>query len=97
MTKEDIEKLLSSHESITLIMPDESSGGFDRDIKFIVRKIEYRIQWWINLCYLFIGEVQIPFHYIEISGTWPNLFKTNIQFSGLDGNKVAIIPAEEYP
>ena len=51
------------------------------------------------------NTVQIPFYYFEESWTWPNGFKTNLQFydnkkeSGFlaKGNIVCILPIEKYP
>lgn len=96
MTKDDIIKLLSSHDNIMLIMPEEKeSSDYDRNIEFIVREKEYRIEWWVNQCYLYVGELQIPFVSVLVSGTWPNGFSKNLQFYDGMAGVVAILPVEE--
>lgn len=81
--------------------------GLLRDLKeFDVRQFEftisltgkkYKITWWVNICYLTTEcGLYMPFHSIEISGTWPNHYKNNLQFT-YHKDKCAIIPIEEYP
>lgn len=80
--------------------------GFISNLAFDeVRKFEfkvslttcyYKIEWWCNICYLTTAcGAYIPFHNVEISGTWPNHHKTNLQFE-YNGNKCVIVPVEKY-
>lgn len=70
--------------------------GFSRRIQFVINGIVYRIEWWKNISYLQTQEdLQIPFEYVEVSGTWPNGYKTNLQFY-TKGEAVAILPIEKY-
>ncbi len=95
MKLEDLEKVLKSHPAIEFKeLPEEEPGKLDRYREFTVRGVEYRIQWWVNICYLYIGEVKIPFYKVEVSGTWPNNFKLNLQFSYMRAVCV-ILPLEE--
>lgn len=96
MTIEQIIKLLKSNKYIENVVYEEASGGnFNREISFVVRGIEYKIEWWINLCYLKIGEFSMTFNKLELHGCWPNRFKNNLEF--LDDDKVVgILPVEEY-
>lgn len=75
---------------------DHYKSGYSRTLKFIVENTTYRIEWWKNVSYLnTANDLQIPFEYVEVSGTWPNGYKTNLQFYR-DGEVVAILPLEEY-
>ena len=72
--------------------------GDIRSFEFTVKLTgkTYKIEWWINICYLTTEcGTYIPFDSIEISGTWPNHFKNNLQLQ-YHGNKCAIIPLEKY-
>jgi hypothetical protein len=72
---------------------------FDRDIDFTIIRCGtgYKISWWSNVAYLYVGDsFQLPFDDLEVSGTWPNNFKTNLQFE-YNKNKCAIIGLEGYP
>ena len=70
-----------------------------REFKFTVKLTDkaYKIDWWCNICHLTTEcGAYIPFASFEISGTWPNHHKTNLQFE-YNGNICVIIPIEEYP
>ena len=96
MTIEQILKILKSNKYIEDVTHEESSGGhFNREISFVVRGVEYKIEWWINLCYLKIGEFTMIFNKLELDGCWPNHFKNNIEFLQYD-KVVGILPVEEY-
>lgn len=103
MTKEYLESVLKSHELIEGLCECPDKDGFNRAFEFTVRGVKYKIIWWCNTSYLHIGEAFLPFGWLEISGTWPNGFKNNIQFADRvkEGqfdcpNTVAVIPLEEY-
>ena len=73
---------------------------FDRVNRFstsLNKDIVMRIEWWDNISYLIVesNEMKIPFDNLEISGTWPNGYKNNIQFS-YNGSVCCIIPLEKY-
>lgn len=96
MTIDEILKLLRSNKFIENVVHEESFGGnFNREITFVIRGVTYKIEWWINLCYLHIGEFKMYFDKLEIDGCWPNHFKNNLNFLS-DKNTIAIIPVEEY-
>lgn len=96
MTIEQIIKLLKSNKCIENVIYKESSdGNFNRDITFVIRGVTYKIEWWINLSYLHIGEFKMYFDKVELDGCWPNHFKNNLNFL-TGGNTTAIIPVEEY-
>lgn len=97
MKQEEVEKILKSSEYIVFngwINPDRY--GFSRTASFTVRGVNYEIEWYWNCSYLKCGEMNILFDWFNICGTWPNLFKNNLQFYG-EGKTRAIIPIEEYP
>jgi hypothetical protein len=94
---EAIPAILSSHEAIIykgFIDPD--GYGFSRIVRFEIHDVEYEITLFANECYLWCGGLQIPFYCCEVSSTWPNGFKRNLQFY-YDGEVCAVIPLEEYP
>lgn len=101
MTKEQLETLLVNAPNVTgFAWINESKHGFSRECEFHVRGVRYEIRWFINTCYLKIAEAEICFDQLAVSGTWPNNFKTNLQFYrdryGDEPSVVAIIPIEEY-
>lgn len=55
----------------------------------------YEVEWYVNVSYLYVGELQIRFDDLFITGTWPNNFKNNIHFISC-GEIVAILPITEY-
>lgn len=55
-------------------------GNFDRIRLFTALGESYRIEWWMNTCYLIHGNLQIPFVSVRQSNTWPNNSKMNLQF-----------------
>jgi hypothetical protein len=69
--------------------------GFSRTCQFFVRGEVYAIEWWANMSYLSVDELIIPFESVELSGSWPNHFKVNLQFE-YNGQCCAILPVEEY-
>jgi len=96
MKIEDIVKLLQSNKCIENVKYDKlNDGRFNRDIYFTVRNVEYHIEWWINICYLYLGDFFMRFDKAEINGFWPNHFKNNLNFS-MDDKTIAVIPVEEY-
>jgi len=104
MEQEYITQLLQQNKYIEDVkIPNSIAPDFDREHEFSVRGVRYKIEWWTNICYLYIDEVIIPFGFMELSGTWPNRFKTNIQFMDRAPRgvfdlpeKVCIIPLEEW-
>ena len=69
-----------------------------REFEFTVKMTgkKYKVTWWVNICYLTTEcGTYIPFHSLEISGTWPNHFKSNLQLE-YNKQKCAIIPIEKY-
>ena len=95
MKIEELDKVLT-HHAIYLDPVVEKDGEFNRHRVFSALGEEYLIQWWVNIAYLFIGNVQIVFDSVRVQGTWPNGFKNNLQFYNAAGNVVCIIPIEEY-
>ena len=93
-TIENLEALLASNEEIKpLPVIELGAGEFNRVREFIVKEQLYKIEWWVNLSYLTHGALMVPFHTVKISGTWPNHFKTNLQFYYYN-NACAILPLE---
>lgn len=97
MKIEDLDKVLSSNKNIenVQVVKLDHETIFERVRLFTIRGQNYKIEWWTNGCYLWCGELSVYFSEVEISGTWPNRFKNNLQFY-YDGETVAVIPIEEY-
>lgn len=55
---------------------------------------EYKIKWYINICYLYYDNITIPFRYVKQSNTWLHESKMNLQFYGEDGNICAVLKIE---
>lgn len=70
-------------------------GDYNRTIEFTALGLEYKIVWFVNISRLYIGHVQVMFNSIDIGGTWPNSFKSNINFRDNKGT-VCVLPIEEY-
>ena len=71
----------------------------ERTFKFTVKLTgcEYKIIWWINCSWIYTQcGMQNIFESVKISSTWPNRFKTNLQFKNKNEFCIAI-PIEEYP
>ena len=94
-TKENLEKVLNKNQIEVVGWTNKDEYGFSRKYKFVVRGVEYVIDWWCNVSYLTTGECQIPFTDIEYSGTWPNSFRNNLVFKKA-GEIVCVLPVEEY-
>lgn len=70
--------------------------GFSRTLSFTIRDRKYKIVWMWNYSELFFEDnSMVLFDKCFVSGTWPNQYKTNLQFY-LDKRPIAIIPIEEY-
>lgn len=101
MTREQLETLLVNAPNVTgVAWINKEKYGFSRECEFHVRGARYEVRWFTNTCYLKIGEAEICFDQIKVTGTWPNNFKTNLQFYqdryNDEPSVVAIIPIEEY-
>ena len=70
--------------------------GFSRTIAFILRSVTYKIEWYSNISYLYIGEVIIPFINIEHTNTYPHNYKSELRFTITKDNAYfpVIIPVE---
>ena len=96
ISKEDLDKVLHLNRNIEGVIWDQvKPGEFSRGVYFMVRGMAYKIEWWSNVGYLFKERLQIPFDHVELSGTWPNSFKENLQFH-YNGRVCAILPVEPY-
>ena len=95
-TIEDLDRSLS-YPTI-MVIPSKNKGPehFERMRKFIVFGKEYTIEWWKNISYLFIDGVQIPFYGMQISNTWPNRSKMNLQFYDDRDEVCCVLKIEDY-
>ncbi len=92
-----IDLLKSNKNIVDVENQQEGNGNFNRNIRFKVKGNQYMIEWWKNTCYLHIDtRAFIVFSDVEISGTWPNRAKLNLQFIDLAGEKICILPIEDY-
>ena len=77
---------------------EDVDGEFNRKIPFSLdlTKARYHILWYANIAYLYAeGDMQIPFDDLKITGSWPNGYKTSLQFY-YNGQVCCILPIEEY-
>lgn len=93
---ETLDKILT-HPNINVKPSIPRDAHFDRFRYFTLDGTEYVIEWWVNICYLNIGGVIIPFNSVQQSGTWPNRAKLNLQFYDKQSNICCVIPLEKYP
>jgi|SRR5690606_1803407 len=70
--------------------------GFSRTLMFTANKKTYTIRWsWNESELYFDKDSLLHFDTCKVSGTYPNNYKTNLQFY-LNGRIVAVIPLEKY-
>lgn len=67
-----------------------------RTIRFEVNNKKYKIEWYWNQSYLYFDEdAMFLFQRVELSSTWPNYYKVNLQFEQY-GKTIAVIPLVPY-
>ena len=93
-SKEDILELLNASHQIAT-SEDLGGASYNRIIEVSALLSDFKIEWWKNISYVFIGEIQIPFDAVDVSDCWPNKFKSNISFRRND-QTCCIIPLTEY-
>jgi len=94
ITIEQLDKVLD-HPLINLQASSLSSECFDRNRYFEVNGKKYRIEWFVNICYLICDELTVPFESVEQSNTWPNMSKMNLLFCR-DGVPACILRIEKH-
>ena len=76
-------------------LPD-GKAGLNRNIFIEAENGEkLTIEWWKNILYIKYGKSIIPCDKIEVSSTWPNSSKLNIQAS-FEKNTIFILPILEW-
>ena len=88
------------HKNIIVnqVAKENNDGDFNRIRFFTIKKspvLLYKIEWWKNICYLSACNLKIPFDSVKQSGTWPNRYKLNLQFS-YNNKTCCILPIESY-
>lgn len=97
MTIEELDNVLA-HPNIQLAPITKKPGEFNRDRIFTLNGKEYHIEWWVNISYLYIGNVVVPFHRVRRANTWPIMSKRNLQFYDVHDQVCCVIPdLERYP
>jgi hypothetical protein len=90
-------------EQLEILMTDDRINGkpiniddygFSRQFGFNVDGADYEIKWFRNQSTLTSGFLMVKFHHAEISNTWPNNSKMNIQFYDERNEVVAVLPIE---
>ena len=67
-----------------------------RRISFSVGGKEYKIEWYWNQSYLYFeNDAMLLFQRVEVSSTWPNHYKANLEFTQRT-RTAAIIPLVPY-
>ncbi len=92
-TLEDIDSVLS-HKAITNLSNPNPPEFLDRNRYFMALGAKYCIEWWANISYLHIGSVFVPFFSVNVSNTWPNNSKNNLQFYNEAGGICCVLPIE---
>lgn len=95
MQLEELEKVLT-HRNIILLPVQEEPGELNRERSFVIENSVYTIEWWRNVCYLHTNGLKMVFDNVVQSGTWPNSYKTNLQFQDVCGGTMAIIGIEKH-
>jgi len=93
---EDLKKVLD-HKNISMVENKEPDEFFDREMRFVIDGECYKTVWWVNVSYLEIGVLLIPFRYVKQESTWPNNAKLNLQFYNDRNEIVCILPIEYWP
>lgn len=104
IAQEDIEQILGNNPFIKTEGWVQSPDGFKRLYPFIIRGQKYIIEWYINTCSLYCGELKVcNFQRIEYDGCCPNNFKNSLCFLiSVDDSlmfpwrTIAVIPVEEF-
>ncbi len=98
MDIKEMKKVIRSTPNLSKILqPEELQGEFDREIIFESQGLEYLIEWWTNQSYLYIcGVGPILFKRVELSSTWPNHAKNNLQFYQDSKTPCCIIEVDWY-
>lgn len=93
-SKEEIIKLLHVNG---IPFREVIAGELEYNREIEVNCIDHKVslEWWSNIGYIFIGDMQLPFDKIKVDGCWPNRFKLNINLY-YKGVKTAIIPVKEH-
>ncbi|MFD1450868.1 hypothetical protein [Oceanobacillus sojae] len=75
---------------------NENEHGFTRTLSFTVNNKKYIIDWmWNESSLHFDGDSLFMFDKVEVSSSYPNGYRTNLQFY-LHGRIIAVIPLEKY-
>lgn len=93
----EIEKYLMELPGITNMQRyAKGKEYFERFLKFDINNKTYIIEWYRNICYLYIDDFVMNFYKITANGNYPNGYKLSINFKGCDEDTIAVIPLEEY-
>ena len=103
MDIKEMKRVIRSTPNLSKILqPEELQGEFEpsefnREIIFESQGLEYLIEWWTNQSYLYIcGVGPILFKRVELSSTWPNHAKNNLQFYQDSKTPCCIIEVDWY-
>lgn len=83
----------SEHVMDITTSPLHPDDLLERVITFKVNRVEYRIEWWCNLSYIYLGEFFTLFDSLKMWRTWPN-GRLNVHFL-LKSEIVAILPIDK--
>lgn len=72
--------------------------GFSRQFEFTAEGVKYNVIWFHNQSSLICGGLEVMFHDVEISNTWPSPAgaKRKLQFRDASGDCVAVIVLERH-
>jgi hypothetical protein len=91
-TWEDFENLMHKLDGVSY---DVGIAGYFRKFDFTGyinnEPVQMTLEWYINICYVYMGDTQLQFRYCSIDGCWPNRCGRNLNLSWDNENTSAVI------
>ena len=71
ISREDLEKVLIAAGVFKGWNTPEAAYDIARIAHCEALGLKFDVEWWINQCYLIIGNMRMLFHWVRIDTTWP--------------------------
>ena len=71
ISREDLEKVLIAAGVFKGWNTPEAAYDIARIAHCEALGLKFDVEWWINQCYLVIGNMRMLFHWVRIDTTWP--------------------------
>ena len=83
------------YKTITVKKYSNAEEFFERNRIFEIGEHQYRIEWFINIRYLYCpGNITVPFINMKRINTWPHRSRMNLQFYDQDHNVCCVLIIE---